>query len=272
MKTPVNNFKAALQTRQGQIGLWLGLADAYCAEILAGVGYDWVLIDGEHAPNDLRSVLAQLQAIASASSTLGAAGSHPVVRVPVGETALIKQYLDLGAQTILVPMVDTPTQAAQLAQAMRYPPHGVRGMGSALARASRWQAYPDYIQEANEQVCLLVQVETVEAMDNLDAIAATPGVDGVFIGPADLSASMGFAGNPGHPAVQAAMEEGIRRILKAGKAPGIMATREDQARKWLNLGAQFVAVGIDTVLLVDAATHLLQSLKNRADIPNISPK
>lgn len=272
MKTPVNKFKAALQARQVQVGLWLGLADAYCAEILAGVGYDWLLIDGEHAPNDVRSVLAQLQAVARASSVSGRDGSHPVVRVPVGETALIKQYLDLGAQTILVPMVDTPTQAAQLAQAMRYPPVGIRGMGSALARASRWQAYPDYIQEANDQVCLLVQVETVEAMRNLDAIAATPGVDGVFIGPADLSASMGFSGNPGHPEVQAAMEDGIQRILQAGKAPGILATRDDQARKWLQAGAQFVAVGIDTVLLVDAATSLLQRFKQPADISKASPK
>lgn len=272
MKTPVNNFKMALQKTQPQIGLWLGLADAYCAEILAGVGYDWVLIDGEHAPNDVRSVLAQLQAVASATSALAGSGSHPVVRVPVGETALIKQYLDLGAQTILVPMVDTPTQAAQLAQAMRYPPAGIRGMGSALARSSRWQAYPNYIHEANEQTCLLVQVETVEAMDNLDAIAATPGVDGVFIGPADLSASMGFTGNPGHPEVQAAMEEGIKRILQAGKAPGIMATRDDQARKWLQAGAQFVAVGIDTVLLVDAATALLQRFKQPANFDKTFPK
>ena len=155
-------------------GLWLGLADPYCAEILAGTGFDWLLIDGEHAPNDLRSVLGQLQAIASASSALPGPGSHPVVRLPLGETALIKQYLELGAQTILVPMVDTAEHAAQLAQAMRYPPQGIRGMGSPLGRSSRWQLYPDYIHEANEQVCLLVQ---------------------------------------------AAMEDGIHRILKAGKAP-----------------------------------------------------
>ena len=256
MKTPINLFKQALQQRQSQIGLWLGLADAYCAEILAGTGYDWLLLDAEHAPNDLRSVLAQLQAIASATSALADPGSHPVARVPVGETALIKQYLDLGVQTILVPMVDTAAQAAQLAQAMRYPPQGIRGMGSALARSSRWQAYPDYVHEANEQVCLLVQAETVQAMHNLDAIAATPGVDGVFIGPADLSASMGFVGQPGHPEVQAAIASGIRRILDAGKAPGILATSEAQARHWLGAGALFVAVGIDTVLLSAAATAL----------------
>lgn len=190
MHTPTNSFKQALAQGEAQIGLWLGLADAYTAEILAGTGYDWLLVDGEHAPNDLRSILHQLQAIASASSALppGARASHAVARVPVGDTALIKQYLDIGAQTLLVPMVDTPEQAQQLVRATRYAPEGVRGMGSALARSSRWQAYPRYVHEANQQICLLVQAETVEAMAHLDAIAATPGVDGVFIGPADLSA------------------------------------------------------------------------------------
>ncbi|MDN4589487.1 4-hydroxy-2-oxoheptanedioate aldolase [Xenophilus aerolatus] len=263
MKTPTNTFKQALADKQSQIGLWVGLADGYAAEMLAGTGYDWLLVDGEHAPNDVRSVLAQLQGIASAASALPpeATRPHPVVRVPVGETALIKQVLDIGAQTVLVPMVDTAAQAAQLVQAMRYPPEGIRGMGSALARASRWQAYPQYLHEANAQSCLLVQAETVEAMKNLDAIAATPGVDGVFIGPADLSASMGHVGNPGHPEVQAAIADGIARILKAGKAPGILSTTEEQARKWLAAGALFVAVGVDTILLTAAARQLLAKYK-----------
>ena len=176
LQTPTNRFKQAMAQRQAQIGLWLGLADAYSAEILAGTGYDWLLVDGEHAPNDLRSILHQLQAIASATSALppGAQPPHPVARVPVGDTALIKQFLDLGVQTLLVPMVDTAEQAQQLVRATRYAPEGVRGMGSALARSSRWQAYPQYVHEANQQICLLVQAETVEAMANLDAIAATP--------------------------------------------------------------------------------------------------
>jgi 4-hydroxy-2-oxoheptanedioate aldolase len=262
MQTPTNTFKQALQAGEPQIGLWVGLADGYAAEILASTGYDWLLVDGEHAPNDLRSVLAQLQGISSAWSAQGEAErSHPVVRIPVGDTALIKQVLDIGAQTILVPMVDTAEQAAQLVQAMRYPPEGIRGMGSALARASRWQAYPNYLHEANAQSCLLVQAETVEAMKNLDAIAATRGVDGVFIGPADLSASMGFVGQPGHPEVQAVIADGIARILKAGKAPGILATSEEQARKWLAAGALFVAVGVDTMLLTAAARQLLAKYK-----------
>ena len=263
MQTPINAFKQALQQQRTQIGLWLGLADPYCAEILAGTGYDWLLIDGEHAPNDVRSVLGQLQGIASATAAFPGtpAVSQSVVRLPHGDTALIKQYLDIGAQTLLVPMVDTAEQAAQLVRAMRYPPAGVRGMGAALARASRWQSYPNYVHEANEQMCLLVQAETALAMKNLDAIAATPGVDGVFIGPADLSASMGYPGNLSHPAVLAAIDDGIARILSAGKAPGILSGNEEQARKWLNAGALFVAVGIDTQLLSAAAKTLLGRFK-----------
>ena len=273
LQTPTNRFKQAMAQRQAQIGLWLGLADAYSAEILAGTGYDWLLVDGEHAPNDLRSILHQLQAIASATSALppGVQPPHPVARVPVGDTALIKQFLDLGVQTLLVPMVDTAEQAQQLVRATRYAPEGVRGMGSALARSSRWQAYPQYVHEANQQICLLVQAETVEAMNNLDAIAATPGVDGVFIGPADLSASMGHPGNPGHPEVQAAIHDGIARILRAGPAPGILATTESQARQWLAAGALFVAVGVDTMLLASAAQDLLARFRTEATTPAVRP-
>ena len=276
LQTPTNRFKQAMAQRQAQIGLWLGLADAYSAEILAGTGYDWLLVDGEHAPNDLRSILHQLQAIASAASATsalppGVQPPHPVARVPVGDTALIKQFLDLGVQTLLVPMVDTAEQAQQLVRATRYAPEGVRGMGSALARSSRWQAYPQYVHEANQQICLLVQAETVEAMNNLDAIAATPGVDGVFIGPADLSASMGHPGNPGHPEVQAAIHDGIARILRAGKAPGILATTESQARQWLAAGALFVAVGVDTMLLASAAQDLLARFRTETATPAVRP-
>ena len=258
MQTPLNHFKQAITEGRTQLGLWVAMGDAYAAELLAGTGFDWLLIDGEHGPNDLRSVLAQLQGIGSACNALApdAVKPHPIVRLPVGDTALIKQYMDIGVQTLLVPMVDTPEQAAQLAQAMRYPPEGVRGMGAGLARASRWTAHTNYVREANDRACLLVQAETVEAMRNLDAIAATPGVDGVFIGPADLSASMGHVDNPGHPEVRAVMTEGIARIRRAGKAAGVIATAEDQVRYWLDAGAHFVAVGVDTLLLVSAARAL----------------
>lgn len=272
MRTPINAFKKALLNPAPQIGLWVGLANGYAAEMVAGTGFDWLLIDGEHAPNDVRSVLEQLQGVASTWSAQDEADrSHPVVRVPVGDTTLIKQFLDIGAQTLLVPMVDTAEQAAQLVQATRYPPDGIRGMGSALARASRWQAYPQYIHEANDQVCLLVQAETALAMKNIDEIAATPGIDGVFIGPADLSASMGYSGQPGHPEVQAAIEDGIARILRAGKAPGILATTPDQTEKWLAAGARFVAVGIDTMLLTSACRQLAAKYKGKGDGGSAKP-
>jgi 4-hydroxy-2-oxoheptanedioate aldolase len=265
MHTPINTFKQALAAGTPQIGLWAALASAYSTELLAGTGYDWLLIDGEHAPNDVRHTLSQLQAVASAQHAFGDARSHAIVRVPVGTgdvgVALIKQYLDIGAQTLLVPMIDTAEQAALVVKATRYAPAGIRGMGSALARASRWQAHARYVHEANDQVCVLVQAETVEAMKNLDAIAGTPGVDGVFIGPADLSASMGHPGNAAHPEVQAVIADGVNRIRAAGKAPGILATTEAGAKQWLAAGALFVAVGADTMLLASGASQLLAQFK-----------
>lgn len=262
-QTPVNTFKQALQTPAAQIGLWLSLTSAYSTEICAGAGFDWLLIDGEHAPNDLSSILTQLQ-------TIAAYPSQAVGRVPVGDTALIKQYLDLGLQTLLVPMVDTPEQAAALVQACRYPQDddargGIRGMAG--ARASRWGRYPNYAKEANAQVCLLVQVESRLALKNLDAIAATDGVDGVFIGPADLSASMGHVGNASHPEVQNAIEGAIARILQAGKAPGILTTDTALAKHYIALGARFIAVGLDTTLLLRATDALIGQFKTPATPP-----
>ena len=263
--TSVNHFKQALANKRPQIGLWLGLADAYSAEICAGAGFDWLLIDGEHAPNDLRSILAQLQAIAPYPS-------HPVARIPVGAghvgTTLVKQYLDLGVRTLLVPMVDTPEQAAELVRAMRYPPQGIRGMAG--ARASSWGRNPAYVHEANAQVCLLVQAETALSLRHLDAIARVEGVDGVFIGPADLSASMGHTGNPGHPEVRAAIDAAIVRIVQSGKAAGILATDETLARHYLGLGATFVAVGLDTQLLATATSALAARFKAGVPLPAAS--
>ncbi|MBA2676361.1 HpcH/HpaI aldolase/citrate lyase family protein [Ramlibacter sp.] len=261
MQTPTNSFKQALAEGRTQIGLWLGLADHYATEICAGAGFDWLLIDGEHSPNDLRSIIQQAQVIAGYPAT------HAISRVPVGQgevgATLIKQYLDLGLQTLLVPMVDTAEQAAALVQAMRYPPQGIRGMGG--ARASRWGRYPDYSKEANAQVCLLVQAESRAAIDNLDAIAATEGVDGVFIGPADLSAALGHVGNPGHAQVQAVIENAFRRIRAAGKSAGILATDEAAARRYLDQGANFVAVGLDTQLLMRATSALAAQFKGAAE-------
>ncbi|AZE89256.1 4-hydroxy-2-oxoheptanedioate aldolase [Pseudomonas orientalis] len=254
MDMPVNLFKQRLRSGEAQIGLWLGLADAYCAELAANAGFDWLLIDGEHAPNDLRGMLGQLQAVAPYPS-------HPVIRPVIGDTALIKQVLDIGAQTLLVPMVQSAVQAQELVKAIHYPPNGVRGVGSALARASRWNSIPGYLDHADAQMCLLVQIENREGLANLDAIAAVDGIDGVFIGPADLSASMGFRGNPGHPEVQAAIEDAIARIRNAGKAAGILSADPVLARRYIELGAAFVAVGVDTTVLMRGLQSLAATFK-----------
>ncbi len=245
----MNAFKAAIGSGRLQIGLWQALASPYSAEICAGAGFDWLLLDGEHAPNDVPSILAQLQAVAPYPV-------EPVVRLPVGDTILIKQYLDLGARSLLIPMVEEAAQASELVAAMRYPPAGVRGIGAAIARASRWNRRPDYLAEAADEVCLMVQVETARGLASLDAIASVDGVDGVFIGPADLSASMGHIGQPRHPEVVAAIEGAIARILACGKASGILLTEPSEIRRVIALGARFVAVGVDVTVLARGAEAL----------------
>lgn len=255
MNMPVNRFKQRLRNGEVQIGLWLGLADAYCAELAANAGFDWLLIDGEHAPNHLQGMLAQLQAVAPYPS-------QALIRPVIGDSALIKQLLDIGAQTLLVPMVESAAQALELVRAMRYPPQGIRGVGSALARASRWNSIQGYLDQADDQMCLLVQIENLEGLANLDEIAAVEGVDGVFIGPADLSASMGHRGNPGHPEVQAAIEDAIGRIVQSGKAAGILSADENLARRYIELGATFVAVGVDTTVLMRGLQALAGKFKS----------
>jgi len=257
MDMPINHFKQALATRRLQIGLWSGLADPYCAEICAGAGFDWLVLDAEHAPNDVRSLLAQLQAMAPYPT-------HPVVRATIGDTAHIKQLLDLGAQTLLVPIVETAEQAANLVRATRYPPDGVRGVGSALARASRWNRIGSYLAEADQQICLIVQVETRRGIENLEAIAAVPGVDAVFLGPADLSAALGYRGRPDHPQVQSVMQQAVARILASGKAAGTLLSDETLARRYIDLGCSFVAVGVDTSLLARATADLATRYRSAA--------
>ncbi|MGB3067440.1 MAG: HpcH/HpaI aldolase/citrate lyase family protein [Ottowia sp.] len=256
METPHNSFKQALLDKRQQIGFWLNVPNTTTAEICAGAGFDWLLIDGEHTTHSLQTILHQLQTIAAYP------GTQAVVRVPMGHghvgEMLIKQYLDLGAQTLMVPMVDTPEQAQAVVQAARYP--GADGLGGirgvAGGRAARWGRHPRYLHEANDRVSIIVQAETRTSLDNLEAIAAVDGVDGIFIGPADLSASMGHRGNPGHPDMQAAIGDAIRRVVRAGKAAGILTPDETMARRYLEWGATFVAVGIDTVSLVRETSRL----------------
>ncbi|UIJ74494.1 4-hydroxy-2-oxoheptanedioate aldolase [Acinetobacter sp. SH20PTE14] len=249
-----NHFKKKLKTEQ-QIGLWVGLADAYGTEIAANAGYDWLLIDGEHAPSDLRTTLSQLQSIA-------AYPSQAVVRPPIGSVQLIKQLLDIGAQTLLIPMVETVEQAQLMVKAVRYPPEGIRGVGAALARATRWNSIADYYANAHENICLLIQIESVEGIKNLDEILKIDGIDGVFIGAVDLSATMGYQGNPNHPEVQKTVIDAIQRIRKAGKAAGILSTQHDATQNYIELGTEFVAVGVDTSVLMNSLRELLSKYKN----------
>jgi 4-hydroxy-2-oxoheptanedioate aldolase len=257
MTAPANSFKRALAQHQRQIGLWAALADSYVTELLAGTGFDWLLIDGEHAPNDLRSTLAQLQAVAPCPT-------HPIVRPVRNDSAIIKQLLDIGVQTLLVPMIETAEDARAAVAATRYPPQGIRGVGSALARASRWNSTPGYLHNAADDLCMLVQVETANALAQLDAIAAVEGVDGVFFGPADLSASMGLLGQPGAPAVREAICRGIRAVRAAGKGAGVLAVDHAIATEYLEAGATFVAVGSDVALLARSATDLAARFRQSA--------
>ena len=254
MKIPTNHFKQGLQADQTLFGLWLGLGETFSAEICAGAGFDWLLIDAEHGPNDLRSILAQLQAIAPYSS-------QPVVRPPQGDHVLIKQLLETGVQTLLIPMFDTAEQAEGLVKAMRYPPSGIRGVGSALARASRWGRIDDYTAQADDQMCLLVQVETKCGYENLEAILGVEGVDGIFFGSADLAASYGYLGQSTHPEIVSAIEVGLQKVAQAGKAGGVLCSDKSLNARYIDAGARFVAVGVDALLLAGATTELLRSYK-----------
>ncbi|MBQ0806056.1 MAG: HpcH/HpaI aldolase/citrate lyase family protein [Sulfitobacter sp.] len=252
MPAPHNPFKQALKDGKTVFGCWLGLADTFSAELMGTAGFDWLVIDGEHAPNDLRSILAQLQ-------VLEASPSHPVVRVPIGETYLIKQVLDAGAQTVLVPMVDNADQARQLVRDVTYPPQGDRGVGYAVTRAARFSQITDYGLTANDQICLLVQVESVKGLANLDEILSIDGIDGVFIGPADLAADMGHMGNALHPDVQTAIMGALTKIDASGKAAGILSTHDEMTHDAIKAGARFVAVGADILIL----SHTAQALASK---------
>lgn len=251
MPAPVNTLKHRLAAGEVLHGLWLGLADPYAAEIAATAGFDWLLIDGEHAPNDIRSLSAQL-------AVIDGKGPSPVIRLPDDDPAKIKQALDIGAQTLLIPMIETALQAQDSFRATRYPPHGFRGVGSALARASGFSAVPDYLTTANAQICLILQVESVAGLAALDAILAVPGPDGVFIGPSDLAADMGHLGNPLHPEVKAAVLDAIIRIRAAGRAAGVLSTDPAYIADCTAAGANFVGVGIDVTLFAGALRALAQ--------------
>jgi 4-hydroxy-2-oxoheptanedioate aldolase len=245
---PVNSFKRALASGQRQIGLWCTLCSNLAVEAVAGSGFDWLLLDTEHSPNELDMVLAQLQAVA-------AYPTQAVVRPAWNDMVMIKRFLDIGAQSLLIPYVQNAEEARRAVSYVRYPPEGVRGV-SGVSRATRFGRVKDYTRRAHEELCLLVQVETRETLTHIESIAQVDGVDGIFVGPADLAAGLGHPGESSHPEVQAAIEDAIVRITRAGKAAGILFADESRLRRYLDLGALFVAVGVDLGILARETERL----------------
>jgi 4-hydroxy-2-oxoheptanedioate aldolase len=248
-----NAFKHAIAADQLQIGLWCSLCSNIAADIVRDCGFDWLLLDTEHSPNEIPDLLAQLQAVDGGQAT-------PIVRPAWNDIVLIKRCLDIGAPALLVPYVQNPAEAKSAVAAVRYPPRGVRGVASA-SRASRYGRTTDYLKKADSEICLLVQVETRAALDELEAIAAVEGVDGVFIGPSDLSASLGHVGNPAHPDVQEALQGAVTRLKAVGKPAGILTGNEDEIRRYIGWGYTFVAVGSDVGLLARGADALAKKFK-----------
>lgn len=245
MPAPVNNLKRRLAAGETLFGAWLSMTDSYSAEVMGTTGFDWLVIDGEHAPNDIRTIRNQMIALQSSPSDV-------MVRVPIGEPWIIKQVLDVGAQSILVPMVESGAQARQMVRACAYPPKGIRGVGAAAARASHFGTIPDYITTADDQMLVMVQVESRAGVAALDDILAVEGVGGVFIGPSDLSSDMGYRGDSLAPEVQDTIRDVLGRTAAAGKVPAIMCL-DDRVQTYVDWGARFVAVAIDIVLMSRAA-------------------
>jgi 4-hydroxy-2-oxoheptanedioate aldolase len=248
-----NAFKHAIAQGRLQVGLWSSLASNIAADIVSDSGFDWILIDTEHSPNEIPDVLGQLQAAERGSASL-------IVRPAWNDAVLIKRVLDIGAQSVLVPYVQDAEEARRAVAAVRYPPGGIRGVAAA-ARASRYGRVPGYLNKADAEICLLVQVETRTALDQLEAIAGIEGIDGVFIGPSDLSASFGHVGNPQHPEMQKLLQDSVNRLKAVGKPAGILTTNEEEARRYIEWGYTFVAVGSDVGLLARGADALAKRFK-----------
>lgn len=253
MEIQVNHMKRALREGRAQIGLWCSLSNPITTEVVSGSGFDWLCLDTEHSPNELTTVLSQLQAMASGSASA-------VVRPAWNDAVLFKRLLDIGVQSFVVPWVQNADEARRAVAATRYPPQGVRGVALTI-RANRFGRVKDYLARVHDELCVIVQLETRVALGNLEAIAAVEGVDGLFIGPSDLAADMGFLGNSAHPDVRAAIDDAIRRIRAAGKFAGILAPVEADARHWLELGCQFVAVGSDVGVLARQTEALVAKFK-----------
>lgn len=248
-------FKTQLAEGRPLLGLWQALANGYAAEICARQGFDWLLLDVEHSPNTLQTLLAQAQAIAPFPVEV-------IARVPFGEAVAIKQYLDMGLHTLLVPMVDTAEHAAAMVRACRYPPHGIRGVSSATSRGANFGSDANYLHEANDRVTLIVQIESTTGLANIAEIAAVEGVDALFIGPSDLAASMGYLGQPTHPAVTEAITTAKAAIDRASKPAGIFAVNPEHARQSIAAGFRFLSVGTDIGLIISGAQKVLAEVRD----------
>ncbi len=248
-----NQFKVALARGELQIGLWSSLCSNIVAEIIGDSGFDWILLDTEHSPNELPGLIAQMQALATGTAT-------PIVRPAWNDAVLIKRHLDAGAQALLIPFVQNAEEARAAVAATRYPPEGIRGITTS-GRAAKFGRVGGYLKGAAQEICVLVQVETAEALTNIEAIASVPGVDGVFIGPADLSASLGHLGEPGHPNVQQAIKGAVEQLTKLGRPAGILTPNEVEARRYIEWGYKFVAVGSDLGIMAKGADALARSFK-----------
>ncbi len=254
MKLRKNTFKENIYQGKKQYGIWNGIVDSYAAEMCAGAGFDWVCIDGEHAPFDLRTILHNMQAIQSHNVPA-------IVRIPAADPVLIKQLLDAGAQNILAPMIESGDQAELIAKAMVYPPKGIRGVGTALARAAQWNRVNDYFKLANDEMCCIGQLESIKGVEALEDILAVDGLDIVFIGPADLGATMGYLGQPGHAEVVALVKDCIKRIVKSGKIAGFLTGSKQLIQEYSDCGAQMIGVGVDSILLAKATKAMAERYK-----------
>jgi 4-hydroxy-2-oxoheptanedioate aldolase len=253
-----NQFKRALAAGQQQVGIWSSLASTLSAEIVAGAGFEWIVLDAEHGPSELREILAQLQAVSAYEA-------EPMVRIPISDQVLVKKYLDIGARSLLVPFVQTAEEARQAVAFTRYPPDGVRGV-SVGTRANQYGRVPDYLKNAHEQICIVVQIETSGSLEALPGILAVEGVDAAFIGPSDLAASLGHLGDAAHAEVQTAIERALEICAQHGKPIGILAPVEADARRYLEAGFSFVAVGSDLGLLARGSENLRARYQDLAPV------
>jgi len=261
MDMPNNSFKKALANEIPAYGLWLSIPDTSVAEIAAGAGFDWLLIDHEHGNFEIRDICHHLQAMAAYPVA-------PIVRPVNDDPALLKRLLDSGVQTLLMPMIESAEQAEAVVHATRYPPEGSRGLGTSMARAAHWNGIPGYIENSNEQICVIIQVETANAVEKIDDILKVDGVDGIFLGPSDLSASMGYPGNAGHPEVKKTLVESLSKIRAASKIAGLLCLDPELRDYYIDHGAQFIGVGVDTLLLAQSARQLASKCRSQGKDKN----